>query len=236
MKIKRITHQYPYEVLQSRIDEAHVTGQPLVERPHHYQNLENGQLYYDLYGCIGFPSEVKDNDPGMPGYCAVVGVIKPKAEGEKIQDAKFQLLAEYESRDVPSLIDAVLALRSEWGHGLHPELLVAWFGDPEQHVATLALKNERIKKPLLVTPTYDLYDPCVFDIYVRSIQSVIMPGRVRLYFGGLSLLKSKLSEFKRNNPAVIAAGGMIHTLIMQCEWSDNQRSNAFNLEGEGEVV
>lgn len=235
MKIKRITHDYPYEILQARIDEARITNQPLVEHPFHYEYQEKCQLYFDLYGAIGWPTEQKDNDPGMPGYCAVVAVIKPKAEGEKLRDAKFQLLAEYESRDVPSMIDAVLAMREEWGFGLHPNLLSAWFGDPEKHVATLALKNERIKRPLLITPPYDFYDPNVFDIYVRSIQSAIMPGRIRFYFGDMGLLKSKLSEFKRDNPAVLAAGGIIHSLTMQCEWCDNQRENAFTLGGEGEV-
>lgn len=237
MKIKKVTNPHAWELLQARIDQAHITGQPLTERPYHYENLENGHLYYDLYGCVGWPTEVSDKGPGMDGYCAVVGVVKPPTEGLKVQNAVFYLLFEYETSDVPTLINAILAMRGDWGFGLTPNLLSAWFGDPDRYVATLALKNEKLEnKPILITPPYDFYDPMAFDIYVRSLQSAILPGQVRFGFGGLDILKKHLREFKRDCPAVMAVGGLVHTLVMQCEWMDQARGDehCFVLEGEGE--
>jgi hypothetical protein len=236
MKVKKVTNPHAWELAQARLDESIVTGQPLIERPYHYENLENGHMYYDLYGCVGWPTEVSDKGPGMDGYCAVVGVVKPPTEGLKVQNAVFYLLAEFESGDVPQLINAILAMRGEWGFGLTPNLLSAWFGDPDRYIATLALKNERLVKPILITPPYDFYDTMAFDIYVRSLQSAILPGQVRFGFGGLDILKAKLREFRRDNPAVMSVGGLVHTLVMQTEWMDQSGDNhVFVVEGEGEI-
>ena len=92
-KIKKITHPFAWELYQAKIDQSIVTGKPMVERPFHYENTETGQLYYDLYGCLAWPSEVSDKDEGMPGYAAVVGIVKSKKE-ENPQNALFQLLME----------------------------------------------------------------------------------------------------------------------------------------------
>ena len=89
-KIEMVTNPYPYETLMARQDEAIVTGRPMMERPFHYHNTENGQNYYDLYACIGWPSEVSDKDQGRPGYVAVVGVLK--LETVPIDKTPFQLL------------------------------------------------------------------------------------------------------------------------------------------------
>ncbi|MFZ2809404.1 MAG: hypothetical protein WAZ60_23720 [Desulfosalsimonadaceae bacterium] len=233
-KIRKVTHPHAWELLQARIDEAAVTNQPMVERPFWYE-ADDGRLYHDLYGCVGWPTEVSDKDGGMPGYVAVVGVVKMK-EGA-IQDSPFRLMAEGESRDVPSLLDMIIAMREEWGFGLHPELLHAWFGDPERFVTTIALKNERMDpaKGILISPPDEFYGPTAFDEYVRSIQSVIVAGRVRFYFGGCEILKNKLREFRRDNPAVMAVGGLVHTLLSHCEWMDQARENMFVVE-EGENV
>jgi hypothetical protein len=144
VKVQKITHPFAWELTQARIDESIVTGQPLVERPFWYENQETGQLYYDLYGCLGWPTEVSDKDQGMPGYVGIVGIIKPKTEGKPIQDAAVQLLAEVESYDVPTLLDEVIRLRTEYGFGCHRGLLQAFMGDPERFITALALYNERL--------------------------------------------------------------------------------------------
>jgi len=241
-RIKKITHPYPSEIIQARIDESIVTGQPLVERPFWYEHTETGQLFYDLYGCIGWPTEVSDKDEGMPGYVGVMGVVKPKKEGIPVQDAAFQLLTEGESLDVPTLLDMIITMREEYGFGQHPTLLQSFWGDPERFITTIALKNERLvasggeRLAILVSPPLEFYETVAFDEYVRALQSVIIPGRVRFYFGGCDLLKNKLREFKRNNPAVMAVGGLVHTLLAQCEWMDQARDNAFVVEEVNHVV
>ncbi len=236
-KIKKVTHEYAWELLRARQDQANITGQPLKERPFHYENTETGQQYYDLYACIGWPSEVKDGDEGQPGYVAIIGTVKGQ---KKPQEAVFQLLAEAENKDIPSLLDKCLELRALYGFGLHPDLLRSWWGDPERFITTLSLLNEKLieqggeRSAILVTPPDDFYSPKSFDHYVRSLRSVIVENRVRLYFGGNEILKNRLREFRRDDPAVFAAGGLVHSLLSRTMWMDQARENAFNVEeGEG---
>ena len=234
--IEKITHPHAWNVLQARIDESIVTGQPMIERPFWLKNTITGQLYYDIMGCVGWPTEVSDRDEGMPGYVGIIGVVKSKAEGKPVQDAAFQLLAEEESRDVPSLLDMIIEIREEYGFGLHPDLLQAWFGDPERFITTLALKNERLttggkeRDAIMIKPPIDFGNPMTFDNYVRSLQSVIIPGKVRFYFGGCEILRNKLREFKRDCPAVMAVGGLIHSLLFETLWMDSTQSNVFTVE------
>jgi hypothetical protein len=232
-KIKKVEHPYGWELLQARKDAAIVTGQPLVERPYWYEDEDTGKCFYDLYGGLGWPTEVTDKDDGRPGYVAIVGIVKGQ---RKPQDAAFHLCAEAESKDIPTLLDHMLALRTEWGHGLHPDLLSSWYGDPEKFITTTALLNERLiqadgdKAAILITPPDDFYSPKAFEIYVRSMHSVIVPGKVRFGFGGNEILKNRLREFKRDDPAVMAVGGLVHSLLSRTMWLDQARSNCFVLE------
>ncbi len=235
-KIKKITHPFPVEIVQARIDEAIVTGKAQTEKPFWYENTENNQCYYDLCGCVGWPSDVTEKDDGMPGYIAIVAVVK-MGENSSPRDAPFQLLAEYESKDVPSLLRQMLKLREEWGFGLHPDLLQAWTGTPDRFISTIALLNEGLRErggerqAILISPPDDYDDPKAFDNYVRSLQSCVTPDNVRFYFGGNDILRNKLiGEFKRDNPAVLAVGGLVHSLLLRCEWLDQQRENAFVVE------
>ena len=84
-KVKKIVHENAYGLMQARIDQAFLTGQPLVERTFWFQNIETGQEYYDLYGCVGWPSEVQQKksdwlgkETDRPGYVAIIGVVKLK--------------------------------------------------------------------------------------------------------------------------------------------------------------
>jgi hypothetical protein len=220
-------------------DEANITGQPYVERPFWYENLENGQTYYDLYGCIGWPTEVSDKDEGIPGYAAVVGVIKPKAEGRPVKDSLFQLLAEFENKDVPTLLDGIVALREVYGFRLYPGLMQTFWGDPDRFISTLALYNERLTRftderdAILVAPPIDFYLPKAFDQFVRSFRATMMPDKVRFFFGKNEILRNRLKEFRQSDPAVTAIGGLVHSLLNQCMWMDHARENMFVVE-EGE--
>ena len=217
-------------------DEANVTGQEYVERPFWYENTETGQCYYDLFGCLGWPSEVSDKDEGMPGFAGVVGVVRPQGEVRRPKEAVFRLLAEFESKDVPTLLDGVLGLREEYGFGLRSGLLQTFWGDPDRFVMALALLNEKLtvdrktQNAILVSPPDGFYEPLAFDHYVRSMRSVIMPDRVRFYFGKNEILRARLKEFRQNDPAVFAIGGLVHTLLAQPEWMDLNRENVFVLE------
>lgn len=235
-KIKFIHEPYASELFMARRDHALVTNQPMVERPYYFQNIETGQYFYDLYGCIGWPTEVTDKEEGRPGYIAVVGIIKPGEDDKDfdVSKAAFQLLGEYESNDVPELLNHCLALREEYGFGIQPNLLRIWYGDPERFLTTLALRNELLTKQsgeraaILVTPPDDFYTDKIFDNYVRAIRSAIIAKR--LYFGGCDVLKGRLYEFKRDDPAILAVGGLVHSLVCRTMWMDMIGENLFVVE------
>lgn len=235
--IKLVTHPYAWELHLARYDEAVVTGRDMTERPWWYENTETGQLYHDIYGCIGWPSEVNAEGFYMPGYAAIVGVVRPTKELKEYNpiDANFQLLSETESNDVPTLIDECIRMREKYGFG-HNEILRAWYGDPDRFLTTLALRNERLiskggdNAAVLVTPPVDFYIPKVFDNYVRSIKSCLIPGNVRFYFGKCDIIKNRLREFKRDDPAVMAIGGLVHSLLTNCTWMDEVQGAVFNIE------
>ena len=232
-KIKFIFEPYATELAMARRDEAKVTGQPLVEKPYYFQHIETGQLFYNLYGCVGWPSEITNRDDGLPGYIAIVGIVKPEKEAEdyKTSEALFQLLGEYESKDVPQLLTKCLELRQEYGFGTQPQLLTVWYGDDERFETVRNLRNELLMRQggeraaILVTPPDDFDTPLIFDNYVRSIRSAILAKR--LYFGGCDIIQNRLIEFKRDDPSVLAVGGLVHTLLSRSMWMQEIGKNIF---------
>ncbi len=236
IKIKKVIHPHAYEITQARIDQAIVTGQPTVENPYWYENLETGQLYYDLFGCVAWPTEVSERGKTMPGYVGIVGVLKSNVEGKSILDAPFQILVEGEARDVPSLLEMIIAMRKVYGFSPHSELLQVWYGDPERFVNIVALKNERLvanggdHSAIVIIPPNDFYDLKSFDTYIQSLRSVLVPNNKRLFLGGCNILRQHLRSFERGNPAVFAIGGLVHTLLGHCAWAGSSRNSVFVIE------
>lgn len=236
--IKFISNPHAWELHQARYDESVVTGQPMVERPFWFENTETDQLYFDIYGCIGYPSEVSDRDEGLPGYAAIVGIVRPDDSLEHTDpvNANFQLLAEAQSKDVGTLLSLCVKLRKKYGFGCQENLLRVWYGDPERFLTTLALYNEGLvrdggdKNAILVTPPIDFYSPKIFDNYVRALRSTILPDATRFYFGHNDILRNRLREFRQADPAVLAVGGLVQSLLTNALWMDTAKSNAFTVE------
>jgi len=237
--IKLILHEHPWEILQARIDHARVTNQPLYESPFWFENTETGRCYHALYSCIGWPTEVQESKDEQPGYVAIVGVIRPTKELEHYNpvNANFLLLNEFQSKDVGTLLDKAVEMREKYGYGVQPELLKVFYGDPDRFLTTVALYNERLAKKygnensaILITPPVDFYDTMVFDNYIRSLRSCLLPDKTRFFFGGNDILKNNLREFKKENPAVMAIGGLVHSLLTVCTWMNNVGENMFAVE------
>jgi hypothetical protein len=169
-------------------------------------------------------------------------VVRPSKGDRQVKDAMFQLLDEFESFDIPTLLDELVRMRVEFGYGLYMDLLKVFYGDPERFVTILALYNERLvgtgrpEKGILLTPPTDMYDIKAFENYVRSLRSTMMPGKVRFYFGKNEILRNRLKEFKRNDPSVHAMGGLVHTLLGQYLWMDSNREVMFVVDGDEEVM
>jgi len=235
-KIELITSPYAQDILRARIDYARVTNQELVEKPYWYRHKETGQLFYHLYACLGWPSEVTDNTDGLPGYAAIVGVVKSDKSNMSPLNANFQLLAEAESKDVPTLLKRCVTLREEHGFGVHKGLLTSFFGDPERFLIPLALHNEDLimeggeDNALLLTPYDEMYSSKIFDSYVRALRSTLLKDGQRFFFGYNSILKNKLREFQRDDPAVFAAGGLVFSLLNLVRWMDTVQETVFTVE------
>lgn len=236
MKIKKITHPEAFALRQARLDQALITGQPYVERPHHYEHIESGRQYYELFGCLGWPNIItnKNSGPNKPGYIAVVGILKGIKPPE---EAPFRIMEEFESHNIITLFTTMLKMREEWGFGLYPGLLQSWFGNSKRFIRELALFNEGLRKKLgkdnqdiLITPPDDFDDPKMFDLYVRTISQAVDQENQRLYYGGNTVLKNRVREFQDQDPVIIGMGGLIHSLSSRMMWMDQTRQSVFTIK------
>jgi len=240
-KIELITHPYAVDLLQARTDYAKLTGTELVERPYWFKNIETSQLYYDLYACLGWPTEVTDSTDGLSGYIAIVGVVRPNDSINNPPNplnANFQLLDEAESKDVPTLLRECVRLREEYGFGVHKNLLRVWLGDPDRFFTPLALCNEALiaeggeRAAILISPPDDFYATKIFDSYVRALRSTLLKDSQRFFFGHNYILQNRLREFKKDDPCVFAVGGLVFSLLNRVRWMDARGENAFTVEDE----
>lgn len=236
-RIKLISHPYAIELLRARTDMAIVYNSELVERPYWYEDTETGQLFYDIYACMAYPSDVTDESFGMPGYACIVGVVRPNKDLDSNNplNAKFQLIDEIESDNVHTLLRSCLDLRDKYGYGEHKGLFDVWYGDPDRFHTTLALLNEELDdkrkdSALLISPPEDFYEQKKFDIYVRDLGYVLAQESKRLYPGYNYILQNRLMAFKRDDPCILAIGGLVHTLLCRCRWMQSQEETAFVLE------
>jgi len=240
-KIKLVAHPHSVDLLRARTDYARVTGVEMVERPFWYEDNKTGQLFYELYATIGWPSEVTDSSDGLPGYAAIVGVVRPNKDfNSSPLNANFQLLAEAESKDVPTLLKECVKLREEYGFGIQRNLLRFFFGDPERFLVPLAFFNEILieeggdRNAILVSPYDEMYAQKIFDSYVRALRSTLLEESKRFFFGYNDILQNRLREFHRDDPCVFAVGGLVFSLLNRVRWMDACGESAFTVEGENE--
>lgn len=238
--IKLITNPQPIWTLQARMDFALVAGTELYENPWWYENTETGKTYYDLCACIGWPDEVTaEKGEGQPGYAAVVGILRPKnADAIKFnaQFAKFHILEEVQHSDVPTLLSLCVQLRQKYGFGINKEFLNAWYGDPERFQTALALRNELLvlsggdDAALMVTPPDDFNLKNRFEVYLRALKGVMQQETRRLYVENCPAFQNRLKEFKRDDPAIMAVGGLVHSLLGRTMWmGEREDDNVFQM-------
>lgn len=233
--IKIVAHPQSYELRQARIDHALITGQPMIERPYYFEHVGTGQQYYGLYGCVGWPTKDTEKSKGQPGYVAVVGVVKSE---RLIQKAWFKLMGEGESEHIPVLLDYILSLRDQFGFGIHPDLLQVFKGDHDKESINtiIALRNEELLKKdgnaaISISAPNDFGTPDTFDAYKRSFDWSIACPPSRFAPGSNSILRVKHQEYHKDNPAILAIGGLVHWLLTAVPWMEQSQSNCFVVEG-----
>jgi len=235
MRIRLIAPPEAPQLRQARMDEAIVTGQPFFEKPYYYENIETGQQYHDLFGCVGWPNVITDKNkaPNKPGYIAIVGIIK---NSEPVEKAPFRIMEEFESHNILYLFDEMVRMRNEWGYGLHPDLLRTWIGDSDRFITELAIFNDefvRYGKPqnsILIAPPDDFGIPNMFDVYTRTISQALDSDTQRLFYGGNTILKNRIKEFMDKDPVIIGMGGLVYSLVRRCTWMDQTQENVFTVE------
>jgi hypothetical protein len=235
MRIRLIAPPEAPQIRQARMDEAIVTGQPFFEKPYYYENIETGQQYHDLFGCVGWPNVITDKNkaPNKPGYIAIVGIIK---NSEPVEKAPFRIMEEFESHNILYLFDEMVRMRNEWGYGLHPDLLRTWIGDSDRFITELAIFNDefvRYGKPqnsILIAPPDDFGIPNMFDVYTRAISQSLDSNTQRLYYGGNTILRNRIKEFMDKDPIIIGMGGLVYSLIRRRTWMDQAQENVFVIE------
>jgi len=247
--IKLITHPHSIDTLQARIDFAEVSGLGMIENPWWYQHVETGRQFYDLVACIGWPENVMvgETRPPQPGYAAIVGVVRP-ADCEKTRfdprKANMHLMAEAQHMDVPTLLKECDRLRRLYGFGINKELLNVFYGDPGRFTTALALQNETFtqkggeRAALIVTPPNDYNLKNRFEIYLRALKGVVQKGSLRFYLGKGSFLLNRLEKFRRDDPAVTAIGGLVHTMLGRTMWMGDidGGDNAFYIDEKENAV
>lgn len=221
--IKFCCEENPQATMQARKDFARITGQEAVAAPYWFENTQNGERYYGVYGSIGWPGKMQGHIFMTAGYAAIVGVLK--RDGEDPEKAPFKILEEIENKTVDGLIRQCFKIRGKWGFGLHPDLLPFWFGDHDgpyelivAKVNTQLVEKHREDQAFILSPPDDFGQDQTFDTYLQELRAVVETNRKRLLVGDANILKKRFSRFERDDPCITAIGGLMHTLLIREPW------------------
>uniref|UniRef100_A0A6M3LHZ5 Uncharacterized protein n=1 Tax=viral metagenome TaxID=1070528 RepID=A0A6M3LHZ5_9ZZZZ len=221
-KIEIHQEEWPAGTEMARRDFAIVTGVKQYDPPYWFVDKETNKEYKGIYGCIGWPGAVMNerDSEQPPGYAAVIGVQR--------EDERFHLLEEVDALSPKLLIDKCLRMRTRWGFKVHPSLLQVFIGDHLRFELIVAQFNSMmisqrgkgsVGEAFIVSPPDEQENPKHWDIYFRQLQYVVAPEVKLLILGKIgTLLRNQLTEFKRDNPAVLAVGGLMHTLLGRTPW------------------
>lgn len=183
---------------------AEITGLSYHHRP--YAWTRGGQSFSHISGGIALPSF------DVPGYLLAIGV-RHNTPGH------IDCLVELESDDEMFLMDKAQAIQKEYGAGV----IENWWGDPGD---LMSLVNERHgDNPVLVSSPVDSDQPDYFQICVSRLRVALRSGHKTLNINECNILRNSILSFIKdkqakagNNPVLIVAGGLVHTMLMIRPW------------------
>ena len=161
------------------------------------------------------------------------------ADGYEDFEAEYSPKSEFSKpKVVEDATRKCIELRAKYGFGVQKNLLTVWLGDPDRFLTTLALLNEHLIEDgevnaILMSPPDDFYTPKIFDNYVRALRSTLLRETRRFYFGGCDILQNRLREFHRDDPCVMAVGGLVHSLLCRTTWMDSVQESVFTVDEDG---
>lgn len=236
--ITQTTVENPDATLMAWKDWAHVTGKDSHEKAVYYVDDRTGNEYLYIAGGIAWPSKLSDKRNDLPGFAVVVGVNK-ESEGDALKPT-FTVLWETEEKRIKTLVWECVKIRYGFGYLNCLELLRFWYGDYRRY-QTETLDTARIIERVygknhdgfFVNPALDVEQTKCFDIYARTVQSLLTPdssGKKRLTVGKNERLRNRLQDLTVDSPGVLAIGYVVHTLATEKPWLVNLGGRAYNLE------
>jgi hypothetical protein len=192
-----------------------------IPRAVHYRNTVTDEKYLCLSGGFAWPG-------AQPGF-AVVLAVKKDANGE---EPLYCLLAEREDNDVYSLLRQSHELWQFYGSNCR-EIPWFWYGDPNNGLNGFIQKfnNQQEKQgnesPFFLTPAPCQEEPNRFEIYCRTIYSLLQDNNKRLVLGSCDRLRGYLDHLAVDDvmkatidghPAISALGSALIALDTYEPW------------------
>ena len=233
--IELVQNDTDRDTMQARRDFARITGTDLVELPYWFRDTKTDISYHSIFGAIGWPRKISERGDDRKGYAVIIGVAKGNTDPAR---ARFVLLDETEENSVELLLSDAIAMRKRWGFGVHKSLMRVFIGDHRQFEMVVANYNTRMveagkeDEALMLSPPDDYESPQAFNIYMRQLQAVLSKRTIpkRLHLGQGSIIAKRITAFQRDDPAVFAIGGLIHTLLLRSPWMEQTVPSVFAVD------
>ena len=132
----------------------------------------------------------------------------------------IECIDEYESIDAYDLIKKAQDIQKEYGYGV----ISNWWGRPEELMPLVNEKNIE-GNPIYISHSVDNNQKDAFQIYLARIVVGLSETYQTFFINNCNRLRNYISAFEpistekaEKNPALYAAGSILHTLLMMRPW------------------
>jgi len=220
---KIVTEIQTFGAIEAERVIAGILGEPprKMSKAVHYRNTVTDEKYLCLAGGFAWPG-------AQPGF-AVVLAVQERINNE---EPHYLALAEREDNDVYSLLGQSHELWQLYGSNCQ-EIPWSWYGDPNNGLNGFIQKfNKQREKqgnerPFFLTPAPYFGEPNQFEIYCRTIYSLLQGDSKRLVLGSCDRLRGYLDHLAMNDvvkgtieghPAISALGSALIALDTYQPW------------------
>lgn len=213
---------------QAQRDWATVTGEEAPPPELFFENLRNGEEYYQLAIAIGWPGPDRQR---QPGYCIVMGV-------ERKDNPAIFCLEERSSSDITGLLQQYINLRDKYGFGAYSQLLKLCYGDPRLNSEIVQFNRGLPEhRQIILTVPYGFDRDNFFEIYFHRLHAAMPKDGKTLHLRDCQRLRNEILSIPPGKvansdyilyPAVFAASALHYTLSEQKAWKG--REGAYTID------
>ena len=231
-RIQIIEDKLSRETAQARHDFGVVTGNPIRPKPSVFEDTRTGIIYNHIAGAMAWPT-------AEPGCIFIVGILSTESNGGR---PRLDVIEFQEHPTVSGLVDAMVRIRQDFGHGLDDHTLRQWVGDPERYQPILVKRSVSLEmrqgydRGLYVREPAEFKDRYAFPLYMRQLRAALKEKVLNLnsHAGLLGRLQSFPHDAVEkgdlhDHPAVGMLGAFVHTLMIETPWQEEM-----DLPGEEE--